>query len=483
MTRPVFMFGTILFGLAGLARAAPPPLVKPTSPVPPIVVNNFPPGEHWHPAEYRQAVTQLMARNSKKGPLPRMAGGAAGDDFLRFVNPAIDPERDTDQKILIDLVLGLEKVRGAYRIVMNSDPSAAREVGALLGTETRITARIAELVNRPENAALQPAAFRVIVDCLVAMASISPLLGGAPSEGVNNFLALMEGFLTRALPVLPQSCRREVVARIGLTIAHPTHGVGPVQEMLERIREAGVIPVEPRLDRLIQRGMPAPDRAWAMDDAARAVEILKLLPAAELPRLEDPVMGGLVRRLTDTPNLVWIEDTDFALGDRALLTTSLAQQYSLARNLYLKASTPGSHAGDAKVDFCAEVFALDEAILEMFRRQFALEDEHWAKIAPDDPVASFVGFGRTLAQNTRPAVVSGLVRAAGPLGDEHVELRRKYLEALSRNVPQILPHLTAEGRSAVATATHELGQPAPPEALTPAYTALVTAVTAPPGTK
>ena len=440
-----------------------------------VQVDAWPAGDRWDADGYRRAVRVLMARAVAQGPLPRLEEGPARPEFLRFLVPQVDPAHAHDLRHLLGLAKSIERAQRIYATAMQRDPSYAKEMGALMSVESRLIPGIAALLNRPAFAALRPEALRVVQGSLISVASITydPTLKDSNARPLADRLAEL---IPAALDVLPPACRREALVRLSLASGPPARLPPPLRAALERIRQGGIVKLPPALDRQIRRGMPAPERAWSVDDVTSALEALKACERADLPRLDDPVTGPALRRMIDTDQLAWLDDEEFPAGDRELFASHLLGHYNAARSVYV----PIIEAIDEPRPDCAvEELGFNGALITVLRRMALLEERLEAGFDRKDPSTYLKMLGLAASRRFRPALLTSLISSAAPLAGAHPEARARFLELAAQVLPDLLPRLDFEARVSVTAAVHLLDPAHAPPAVARAYARLLGAITPP----
>lgn len=438
-----------------------------------VETEGWPAGDRWPLDSYRRAVRRLMTLSMARSRLPRLDDSPLEREFERFLTPYIDPRRERDLKVVLELAQCVEKAHRVYLTQVATDPTYGREAGAFLGVQSRLAGWIADLAALPANAALRPAAFQVVTGCMIALGTIGREPGQRPAE-TALFARMLDEFLTRALPVLPGDCVLEVAVRLRLQDP-PGPDVPPsISALLSRIRQA-VPKLAPSLERLIRRGMPAGSRLWLPEDAERAGTVIEATPFADLPHLGTPE-GGPLARMVESAELVWLADEDLPLVDRVVLATQAMQGYRVACSTYSPAITVTPRHGPVVDTLAREKLALDAALLDVTCRMITLQEKIEATLSPTDPTTYFKRLGFAATRRMRPPLLKMLIRSVAPLNGPHPEARARYLAILARAIPPVLSALTDDGRADVVATTRELPDPQARQDVRDACAALVAAV-------
>lgn len=463
MSKYLMVWGLVLTLLVGAARAATQ-----------VENEGWPAGDRWALDAYRRAVRRLMSLSVSRLRLPRLEDNPVEREFDRFLTPRVDPKRERDLKMLLELAQCVEKAHRVYLSQLAYDPSYGREAGAFLGVQSRLAGWVADLAALPANAALKPAALQIVTTCLLGLGTICRDPTQKPAE-TEMFVRLLDEFLERALPVLPSDCLLEIVVRLKLNDPPGPEVPASIAARLARIRDAVPASIPPALEKLIRRGMPAGGRLWLPEDVERAGIVLEATPFAELPHFGKPE-GTPIARLAEPADLVWLSDEDLPMIDRVVLATQAMQGYRSARSAYAPVITVSERDRPHRDDLELEKLALDGAMLDVTCRMIVLQEKIEAGLPANDPTTYFKRLGFAATRRMRAPLLKMLIRSVAPLNGPFPEARARYLGILARSLPPVLPTLTDEGRADVVATAKTLPDPKAPALVREACAALVAAV-------
>lgn len=442
----------------------------------------WPPGARWNNQAYRLATRHLTALANAGKPLPRMTEGMPGREFERFLTPGLmtsdgSPRPVAEVELFLGLTRTIEKAQWVYLKAATTDPSCSHEVGALFSVESRFAREIATRLKFLPDGRLRAAASEVIVGCMAGMMTLSRDVPTA-SAGGDALIMLFEILAHDALANLSPACRRELALRKEATAPLAPRLPERLQIIFRNIKASNPRDIPPRLKSLLDAGLPAPDRSWAADDLALAVNVLSQVSAQDrtrLPRLSDPQTAPVVRRLASVENLHWLEDEDVALADRVLVAGRFQQLIAGAGSVYTPYFSVQPQ-GAKPEDFQAEDLALTGYQFEILRHALRLEERFESTLNPTDASTFLKKLAFAAARRVRPAQIKLLLQSMVPLDGPCPDERRRFLQTLARTLPDMLERLTPDGRADVIASVRASPPPRPGSPVARAFAALLKAL-------
>ncbi len=192
----------------------------------------------------------------------------------------------------------------------------------------------------------------------------------------------------------------------------------------------------------IERGMPAPDRAWVMADYERAVEVLKPVAkedATRLPRRESAVSGDVFHRFVDPGNLTL--GRSVTMDAQMRLQTDAGVMVGVGKLTLLYA---GAYKGGLSFD--EELVELMVYTLLVSREVIPLADDIVAKIPRDAPDRAVRLEGRDKMSAGLATIVSGCLDSLGAADGFRPAERLRLARALQEHLPALRPHMPAGAR-------------------------------------
>lgn len=381
-----------------LLAAAPSPTSVTKSPVASEVAA-FPAVERaWTAPERARAYTQLVRRASAGDTLPRLTPGPSQPVFQALLTVPADSAPPAE---LLAAGFALEKVKVAYQMAVARDRSHLAEVTAIALIRLQLAAAIAR-------GPLTPRSARYCVESLALVVVLA--------QKAADSTAFLERART-TIRALSAPARHELSK---LLVAGKTGGL-----------EAELTVPADRIDaptrRLLDLGLPAPDREWAPGDLAHAIELLSKVEPAGRPRRGDAYFARLVAHDA-------LDFADFATVDAIDLCAKLIDAAIRLRQLYTPEDSP-------------EALACDELVLATLLAHARLEarvKKSPAELA-EEPALKAIAEGSAvdIRGQVFHALLGSLERAKAPT-PHHAALA----EALAKALPELLPAVAQDARDA-----------------------------------
>jgi hypothetical protein len=413
----------------------------------------FPGGEAWGPEAYRRALRQLIALSVAGKPLPRLRAGVGDEAFSRLMAPVVTESartrtREGQLAALLEVAWNLEKARSVYVYRLQTDRSYGPELGALVSASAAVAVEVARRVPAREGA-VRARALQVIADALVNLITITQEPNQTPAV-VEAVAKLVATRVPPMLAALPPAARREAAVRLGLAQrdALPSGIPAPLVPVYTKVRDAGQVQLRPPLDTLMARGMPAPERAWSVEDLARALEVARAADRKALPRWDDPVTGPLVRRMVSADHLRWLDEDDVPTADRIVLASRLSKLILEMRSIYSPAIQLLARGGKM---FHAELEMIEIAGLEMrlMARASVLEESFARSLPPADAATPFRKLALAGGQYLRPKLIAAHVALLAPVNAPPRPAKLHLLESMREALPMLWPRLDAGSRTLI----------------------------------
>ena len=229
--------------------------------------------------------------------------------------------------------------------------------------------------------------------------------------------------------------------------------------------------------KLVEAGMPAPDREWASDDYRRVTAVLREIVRdnpRKLPRFDSTNSGAVMQRLVNPENFAMLRDRKFPLGVRLAEMVALSQTSGELAMVYVEALGKGE-------SFDRELVELMAFMATVSLEAWTLVDELLATLTPEEREGRASALRMIRSGSAR--IVQGALETFTEVNTYRPAELTRFATLLTPVLPALIPRLTAdsatEARVRLRALTSETSDPSVAAALKKLHDAVEAATPAP----